>query len=92
MAFVVLGRWMGMLNKVLLVGEFRYAWLCAVHKMDWKQKETAMFTLFVLALIVIGVVAAVLIGMIKQNRAEIMELKRHIQRLEARFDGIAERE
>ena len=51
-----------------------------------------MFTLFVLALIVIGVVAAVLIGMIKQNRAEIMEMKRHIQRLEARFDGIAERE
>ena len=48
--------------------------------------------LFVLALIVIGVVAAVLIGMIKQNRAEIMELKRHIQRLEARFDGITERE
>ena len=47
-----------------------------------------MFTLFVLALIVIGVVAAVLIGMIKQNRAEIMELKRHIQRLEARFDGV----
>ena len=51
-----------------------------------------MFTLFVLALIVIGVVAAVLISMIKQNRAEIMELKRHIQRLEARFDGITERE
>ena len=51
-----------------------------------------MFTLFVLALIVIGVVAAVLIGMIKQNRAETMELKRQIQRLEARFDGIAERE
>ena len=51
-----------------------------------------MFTLFVLALIVIGVVAAVLIGMIKHNRAEIMELKRHIQRLEARFDGITERE
>ena len=51
-----------------------------------------MFTLFVFALIVIGVVAAALIGMIKQNRAEIMELKRHIQRLEARFDGITELE
>ena len=51
-----------------------------------------MFTLFVLVLIVIGVVAAVLIGMIKQNRAEIMEMKRHIQRLEARFYGITERE
>ena len=51
-----------------------------------------MFTLFVLALIAIGVVAAVLIGMIRQSRTEIMALKRQVQRLEARFDGIAEQE
>ena len=51
-----------------------------------------MFTLFVLSIIVIGVVAAVLVGMLKQNRAETMELKRHIQRLEARLDGITEQE
>ena len=51
-----------------------------------------MFTLFVLALITIGVVAAVLIGMIRQNRTEIMALKRQVQRLEARFDSIAEQE
>ena len=51
-----------------------------------------MFTLFVLALITIGVVAAVLIGMIRQNRTEIMALKRQVQRLVARFDGIAEQE
>ena len=51
-----------------------------------------MFTLFVLALITIGVVAAVLIGMIRQNRTEIMALKRQLKRLEARFDGIAEQE
>ena len=51
-----------------------------------------MFTLFVLALITIGVVAAVLIGMIRQNRTEIMALKRQVQRLEARFDGISEQE
>ena len=51
-----------------------------------------MFTLFVLALITIGVVAAVLIGMIRQNRTEIMALKRQVQRLEARFDGIAAQE
>ena len=51
-----------------------------------------MFTLFVLALIAIGVVAAVLIGMIRQNRTEIMALKRQVQRLEARFDSIAEQE
>ena len=51
-----------------------------------------MFTLFVLALITIGVVAAVLIGMIRQSRTEIMALNRQVQRLEARFDGIAEQE
>ena len=51
-----------------------------------------MFTLFVLALITIGVVAAVLIGMIRQNRTEIMALKRQVQRLEARCDGISEQE
>ena len=51
-----------------------------------------MLTLFVLALIAIGVVAAVLIGMIRENRTEIMALKRQVQRLEARFDGISEQE
>lgn len=51
-----------------------------------------MFTLFVLTLIAIGVVAAMLMNVIKQHRADVMELKRHIARLEARLDGITHKD
>lgn len=51
-----------------------------------------MFTLFVVALIVIGVVAAALLNVMKNTRAEVMELKRHIARLEARLNGISQHE
>lgn len=48
-----------------------------------------MFTLFVLALIVMGVACGLLIGKIQQLRTEVVALKRQVQRLEARVDGIA---
>ena len=51
-----------------------------------------MFTLFVLSLIVMGVVAAALLTLHKQNRAEIMALKRQVQRLEARLNGISQQQ
>ncbi|AUZ04599.1 MULTISPECIES: hypothetical protein [Vitreoscilla] len=47
-----------------------------------------MFTLFVLNLIILGVVCAGLMQMIKNTRAEIMALKKQVERLQARLDGI----
>ena len=49
-----------------------------------------MFTLFVLQLMVLGVCCAVLIRMIKDNRAQVVALKKQVERLQARLDGISE--
>lgn len=51
-----------------------------------------MFTLFVLSLIIMGGLAAGLLNSLKNTRAQVVELKRHVARLEARLDGITQRE
>lgn len=49
-----------------------------------------MLTLFVLSLIILGIACAGLIQMIKNTRAEIMALKKQVERLQARLDGITQ--
>lgn len=49
-----------------------------------------MFTLFVLNVIFLGIVCGFLIKMIKDTRAEMVVVKKHVERLQARLDGITQ--
>ena len=49
-----------------------------------------MFTLFVLSLIILGVACGFLINMIKNTRAELVVVKKQVERLQARLDGITQ--
>ena len=50
-----------------------------------------MFTLFVLALVVMGVVAGMLLNTVKQHRAEVVWLQKKVAQLEARLNSITDK-